>query len=91
MEKVKFDFYSYKPRIRVSFALNLHTVPVVGDYIYIHPKYITEISKKMKHKDMIRDHGYEFIVTKRTKYMTSRLGEDWRIELTPVEPFEEEI
>ena len=86
MEKVHFDFYSYKPRMRVSFYMTLHTVPVVGDFIHVDPQYITEVSAKLPDKDLIKQFGKTFVVVKRTKYMTSFFNEDWRIELSPVDP-----
>lgn len=90
MEKVHFGFYSYKPRMRVSFYLTLHTVPVVGDFIHVDPKYISEISTKLIGIKLIKQFGESFVVVKRTKHMTSAYREDWRIELSPTEPLENE-
>jgi hypothetical protein len=89
MEAVNFDFYSYKPRMSVNFTLKLHTVPVVGDFIHVDPKYIKQVSKKLVNRDSVTDLGMDFVVTKRTKYMTSIYKEDWRIELSPVEPLQD--
>lgn len=90
MEKVHFDFYNYKPRMRVSFQMTLHTVPVVGDFIHVAPEFITEVSTKLIGKEMVKEFGKTFVVVKRTKYMTSFFKEDWRIELSPVESLENE-
>lgn len=88
MEIVSFSYYSYQPRLRVYLRLWLHTVPVMGDYIHIPGTAISEISKKMVLRDIIMDFGAEFIVVKRTKYLTTAVGEDWRISIAPVVPFE---
>ena len=89
MEIVDFNYYSYKPRIRVSFRLRLHTVPVIGDFIHVPPNAISEVSKKMKERDLIIQFGADFKVTKRTKYCTTARGEDWRIDIIPVDEFQE--
>ena len=86
MEIVTFDFYNYKPRLRISFSMKLHTVPVVGDFIHVPPEYIREISKKLINKESIEFMGISCVVVKRGKYMTSHFKEDWRIELSLVEP-----
>ena len=90
METVHFDFYSYKPRMRVGFVMELHTVPVVGDFVHVSPEYITEVSTKLKGRESIKFGGKLFVVVKRTKYMMSAYKEDWRLELGPVEPLEDE-
>lgn len=87
MEVVIFSYYSYKPRIRVVLRLRLHTVPVVGDFIHVPPTAIIELSKKMKDRDVIVEFGSDFVVTKRTKYCESLLGEDWRVDIAPVSEF----
>ena len=89
MEKVFFSFYSYSPRMRVEFSMNLHTVPVVGDFIRVRPELITEISKKLIDREQIKEFGKTFVVTSRIKYMTSHYKEDWRIRLSPVEPLKD--
>lgn len=90
METVRFDFYSYRPRMRVKFQIELHTVPVAGDFIQVCPKHITELSAKLKGVKLIKEFGIEMVVTKRTKYLSSYLKEDWRISLSPTEPLEDE-
>ena len=90
METVHFNFYNYKPRMRVSFKMKLHTVPVVGDFIHVDPKFITEVSTKLIGKENIKRFGKTFVVVKRTKHMISFYKEDWRIELSPSEPLENE-
>ena len=90
METIPFDFYNYKPRMRVSFSMELHTVPVVGDFIHVDPKFIKEVSTKLIGRETIKQFGKTFVVVKRTKYMTSFLKEDWRLELSTVDPLEDE-
>lgn len=89
MEIVDFNYYSFKPRIRVAFRSRLHTVPVVGDFIHVPPDAISEVSKKMKGRDLIIEFGADFKVSQRTKYCTTYLGEDWRIDIIPVDEFHE--
>ena len=72
--------------MRVEFFLYLKTIPIVGDFIHVDPKYITEISTKLIDRDSVKKYGLTFCVVKRTKYMTSHLNEDWRIELSPFVP-----
>jgi hypothetical protein len=89
MEIVDFDFYSYKPRIRVRMRLLLETVPVIGDYIHVPGKYLSEVSKKMKERDLLLQFGATFKVCKRLKYVDSPIDEDWRIDIVPEKEFEE--
>ena len=35
MEKIRFHFYSHKPRIRLDFEMRGVTVPVIGDIITV--------------------------------------------------------
>jgi|SRR6478609_1953765 len=89
METVHFRFYSHKPRLRVYFDLQLHTVPVVGDYIIVRSIHISEVSKNLENRFSVLNYGLLFVVVKRTKAMTSFYQEDWRIELQPVEPLKD--
>lgn len=86
METVDFKFYSYDPRMWVSFRMRLHTMPVVGDVIHVDARYIKNVSLMLIDRDYVKRYGKTFIVLKRVKHMTSQCGEDWRIELGPVEP-----
>jgi len=88
METVLFDYYSNNPRLRVSFKMRLQTIPIIGDYIFVESKFITEVSTKItdSEKWLIKNLGKEFIVVKRTKHTISPLNEDWRIELKLTKP-----
>ena len=86
MEKIILSFYSHAPRLVVELTMNVHTVPVVGDEIHIPSNGIILISEKIIDWEIIEVHGMDFRVEKRTKYIGSKLKEDWRIYLIPLKP-----
>lgn len=94
---VRFIFYNFKPRMRVDFVIHMNTVPIVGDFIEVAPKYINEVSTKLIDRERVKMFGKVFVVVKRT-YNTKphpfskRLRKiDWYIELDVVEPLEDII
>lgn len=86
MEIVSFSLYSYRPRISIRFRLKLHTVPVVGDYIKVRAEHVAALAKDAVDRDSIKEFGVMTRVVSRTKYLTTRVGEDWRIDLELEEP-----
>jgi hypothetical protein len=87
-ELVSFHYYSYKPRIRVSYRHFFKNAPNVGDFVQLPPEAFKEIGKTLKQRENIKIFGAAFKVVKKTFYLTTKAGEDCRIELEPVETFE---
>ena len=91
MQRVRFTYYNFKPRLRVDFTMKLHSIPMVGDFIDVRPQGIKEVSTKLISRETIKRFGKVFVVVKRT-YNTKphpinpRYKVEWNIELDILEP-----
>ena len=84
MERVWLHYKSHIPRIELSLVAEMHTIPVVGDRIYMPPRSILRMSMKNRIRDSQAEFGIWCVVTGRERwFVRSGVAEEhWRIDLT---------